>query len=239
QHGDGPVDEIHRRSSIECFLFKTTAGLNIVCNIRNVYTHFNVAVLELAKRQRVIKVLRVFGVNSERGYIAEVTSLLDLIWCNASVDSRSLRNDVLGKAEWEAEFGHDGVNLRFVFARFAENLDDLGFRTLVTFRPGRHLDNHLIARLRPVYIFRVNEKIDMNLFEVGLDEGKVARQFQSSHEAVPVALDDFNHLSFGMLAVPGRKDGHTNSVAVKGRSQVSRLDENVRLVRSNLHIGKP
>ena len=99
------------------------------------YADFPKAVLQLAQRQRIVKVLRIFRIDGEGNNAAKIfapgTVLVGDLGRNAVGRFFHLFRIRVG----QAELGQNGVHLRIVIAGFAENIDDFAQRILGTFGP--------------------------------------------------------------------------------------------------------
>ena len=116
------------------------------------HSHLEIAVVQLAERQRVVKVLGIRRVYGKSQRLAEVLPALEFrrSYCLADAVSGILQR--LVEAVREVEFGQNGVHLRVVGTGSSENIRDYSVRAGLAALPRIDLDrdlHSLFAAQRP------------------------------------------------------------------------------------------
>ena len=78
-HVDALVREVHRGAPVGCLLVQFRSGSDEVGDVRNVHTHLQVAVLQLATVEGVVNVCAPRGVHTAYVQVPEVCSLLHIL----------------------------------------------------------------------------------------------------------------------------------------------------------------
>src|SRR5688572_29752280 len=107
-------------------------------NVGDVYADFVDAFFNDAERDRVIKILGILRIDGECEHLTEIISLRNLFFRKAFVNSLRLAQHMFRETEWQIEFCHDRMDLRFIFSRLSEDLEYLCFRAFVTVAPTRY-----------------------------------------------------------------------------------------------------
>ena len=189
-----------------------------------------VAVGQRLERQRVVEILGVRRVDSERECIAEILAAL-------AVGIRDLVGNLVGgvlhlgiETVGEVELRQDGVHLSVVVSRHAEHVGQVPPGTRLTPLPVVHDRRDLHPGLRAEGRGRFGVHLDVVGHRLALhqDPGLGPDGMVIAHERLLRALDDLDHLAFAAL-VPGLLpgDGHAHGVAVQRVAGLGGLDEDI------------
>ncbi len=214
QHGDGAVDEVDAGAAVVGLAVDGAAGLYIVRHIGDVHAHFDVTVFQLAVGEGVVEVLGVGGVDGEGEHVAEVAAGGHLFF-GGFADFLGLVFGLFGELQGEVVFGEDGLHLHVVVAGFAQALDHFAHGVVHAFGPVGHLHEHLLAVFGAAEVVDVDEDVDVHGAAVADHEGEALLLLDDADEACLGALDDFHHLSFGLVHLALREHEHADGVAVQ------------------------
>ena len=177
---------------------------------------FPVSVWQFAQRQRVIKVLCVARVDGECCHAAHVLAGGYDLRCYSCVDFVGGSLHVLRVYVRQTVFGKDGVHLRVVFSRSAENVDHLAGRVLVIVVPVHDAHNCLVAAFA-AFDFRFWYKnVAGKEFAVGHEEGVVLAHLQSADKHLLFFLYNLKHLRLRLETLALCAQMHAHAVAVEG-----------------------
>ena len=207
-----------------------------MAHIGDVNADFPVAVLEFLDRQRVVKVLGIGRVDGERRHVAHVTALGDLLGGDAGLQGLGGLGDVLGILVRQPELGQDGVNLGIVLASDTQHVNHLTDGRVGILGPVDDLRNHLVTRPASRQLVQRDEDVGRQELAVDGQLGKIFHYLQRAHKHLLLALEDFDDLGFGSLAMTSGADMHQHAVAVERMQRVTLLDsDGLTVVAGGIH----
>ena len=190
-------------------------------HVRNVHAHLHVAVGQDFKRQRVVKILGVCGVNGKRQNIPKIPASSDFRGIQFRVQRRGVCLHFRRKRIRQSVFLQNGVDLRIVFARTAQHLKDPANGVELGVGPFHEFHHRHVPVLGAVQSVFGQVKVLSNPTVVGNEEGVLRGNVQRTNIGLFGALNDFHHLTFLAKTRAGcGKKQNFDAVSVEGRAGV-------------------
>lgn len=192
-----------------------------MAHVGDVYTDFPVAVLEFLNRQGVVKVLGIGRVDGERGHIAHIDALGNLLGGDARLQGFGSLGNVLGILVGQAKLSQDSMNLGIVLTSHTQHVNHLADGRVGILGPVHNLDDHLVTGLAAGKFVERDEDIGGQELAICCQLGKILQHLQGADKHLLLALQDSHHFGLGFHAVARRPDVNQHTVTVQGMHRVA------------------
>ena len=203
------------------------------------HTHFYLPIFKKLYRNRIVKVLCIFGVDRECRDMAEVSAVCDLVLCDAMrLDGRSFCIDCRRIVGVKALFKCEREHLGIIFQRLSEYLYNLSGRRLHGVGPVRDRTKDLVALLGARELVARNVDRSVHAAVIGHDAVRALYEVECARVADLGAAGDLDDLAVWVVVICIRQfsylDFHT--VPMKGTVQCFAGDFDCDTKVAHLHV---
>ena len=197
------------------------AGFDVVRYVGNVNTDLKVPVVENLHRQRVVKILGIHRVDSERSNLAHIPSAFQVRFGQHGRNSLSLLLNLGRESNWQPEFGQNGMHFGIVLpgkAQYGYNLALKSPAITTRIRVFGKPDYDLVAIVGITQFFFWDVDVLIQFFAIGHHKSVGGPHLDTANNLRTAALDYLRYFTLGPSAtVAGVGVGyHPHPVAVYG-----------------------
>ena len=199
--------------------------------------HFDMAVLQGAERQCIVKIPGIFGVYRKSRHPAHVAAAGDFFLWDAVGQYLGFVEHLIGEKQVEPVVDEDGLHLDIVATRFAQHIDDAAGGVLVGCPfPLFDTDHYLVAVGSMQGTAGPHDNIQRHE-GIRCDDGIAGVLPKRADELFAGALQHFHDLPFETAAAAQRPGAQAYPVAVQGGAHVRSRDKDIFFLAFDHDVG--